>query len=571
MTAHLTRRDLFRRGTQTALLLAGGAALAACGLAPAGTAAPAATARLVPAPRQPNPSFVPDVEIRLRAAPAEAAILPGRPTQVWSYQAELLKGEPASLQTIPGSFLGPTMRVRRGQKLRVHFSHELPGADTRSIVHWHGLTLPSEQDAHPRHAVARGQTYVYEFTVADRAGTYWYHPHPDMATGRQVYWGLAGLFIVSDDEEQALGLPAGAQDLALVIQDRSFDAENQLVYAAGDPMAGAMDYLMGFLGERVLVNGQVDASIAVATRAYRLRLLNGSNARTYKLGWQDGTPLTVIATDGGLLERPVERPYVTLSPGERVELWADFSGCPVGSELTLASLAFTGAEGAGEAGGHDMGAMGGGETGGHDMGSMGGGHDMGAMASSMANAPAQGAPLTLLNVRVAEQVAADDVLPAVLSRISRYRSEEAVNRDRPRTFTMTQPENRWELNGRVYEPESIAADETVRLGELEVWELVNALNAGETQHPQGMLHPFHIHGLQFQVIGREVLPELRAGWESVSAGYVDEGWKDTVLLMPGERVRLLLRFAEHPGTYMVHCHILEHEDMGLMRNIEVVG
>ncbi len=570
MTYHLTRRALLRRGTTAALLLAGGAALTACGLAPAGTAAPAGTTRPAPAPRQPTPSFVPDVEIRLRAAPAEAAILPGRPTQVWSYQAEVLKGNSASLEIIPGSFLGPTIRVRRGQKLRVHFSHELPGDETRSIVHWHGLTLPSEQDAHPRHAVAAGQTYVYEFTVADRAGTYWYHPHPDMATGRQVYQGLAGLFIVSDDEEQAIGLPAGEQDLALVIQDRTFDGDNQLVYAAGDPMAGSMDYLMGFLGERVLVNGQADAPIEVATRAYRLRLLNGSNARTYKLGWEDGTPLIVIATDGGLLERPVERPYVTLSPGERVELWADFNGRPVGSELTLVSLRFTGAEGTGEAGGHDMESMGGGEAGGHDMGSMGG-HDMESMASNMGSAPPQGAPLTVLKVRVAEQVEANDVLPAILAPVSRYILAEAVNRDRPRTFTITQPENRWELNGRVYEPEGVAADETVRLGDLELWELVNALNAGETQHPQGMLHPFHIHGLQFQVIEREVLPELRAGWESVSAGYVDEGWKDTVLLMPGERVRLLLRFAEHTGTYMVHCHILEHEDMGLMRNIEVVA
>jgi FtsP/CotA-like multicopper oxidase with cupredoxin domain len=561
MHTPITRRALFRKGISATMLLAGGSALAACGLAPAGALQPA------PAPRGPTPGFTPDLEIRLRAAPADVAMLSGRATQVWRYQADLLTGDPASLQVIPDSFLGPTIRVKRGQKLRVHFTHDLPGRAMRSIVHWHGLTLPSDQDAHPRHAIARGQTYVYEFTVTDRAGTYWYHPHPDMATGRQVYQGLAGLFIVSDDEEQALGLPAGAQDLALVIQDRTFDADNQLVYAAGDPMAGSMAYLMGFLGERVLVNGQVNARIDVATRAYRLRLLNGSNARTYKLGWSDGTPLTVIATDGGLLERPVERPYVTLAPGERVELWADFSGRPVGTTVTLESLAFSGAEGA--AGGHDMGAMDGDHDmgsmdGDHDMGSMDGGHNMGAMA------PPQGAPLTVLTVQVTEPIAANDVLPAVLSRISRHSIAAAVNADRPRTFTITQPANRWELNGRIYEAERVAADETVRLGDLELWEFVNALNTGDTQHPQGMLHPFHIHGLQFQVIERSVLPELRAGWESVSAGYVDEGWKDTVLLMPGERVKLLLRFAEHTGTYMVHCHMLEHEDMGLMRNIEVV-
>lgn len=546
-----------------ALALTGTAALAACGAALLSSGGAASPTQEPPRPRA---DFAPDLELRLHAAPAEVAILPGRPTQVWRYQAELLKGDPSSLEPLPNSFLGPTIRARRGQKVRVHFSHGLPD-DTHSIVHWHGLTLPSDQDAHPRYAIGAGQTYVYEFTVTDRAGTYWYHPHPDMQTGRQVYQGLAGLFIVSDDEEQALGLPSGAQDIPLVIQDRSFDAENQLVYAAGDPMAGAMPFLMGFLGERVLVNGRPDATLEVATRAYRLRLLNGSNARTYKLGWGDGTPLTVLATDGGLLAQPVERPYVTLAPGERVELWADFHGRSVGAELALASLPFEGAEGA-AGGGHDMSNMGGG----HDMGGTGG-HDMGGMGEmeEMNAGPPQGTPLTVLRVRVAEQADVDDTLPATLSTIARYRAEDAVNRDRPRTFTISQPARRWELNGRVYEPDTVADDERVRLGDLEVWELVNALNAGDTQHPQGMLHPFHIHGLQFQVLSREVSPELRAGWESVAAGYVDDGWKDTVLLMPGERVRVLLRFADHTGIYMVHCHLLEHEDMGLMRNIEVVA
>ncbi|HWQ12946.1 MAG TPA: multicopper oxidase domain-containing protein [Roseiflexaceae bacterium] len=554
MAARLSRRSLLLG----VLALTGGAALTACGMTLRATSTPAPG----PTPRQPRPDFVPDLEIRLHAAPAEVAILPGRPTQVWRYQAELLQGDPASLQPMPDSFLGPTIRVRRGQKVRVHFSHTLPGPDTRSIIHWHGLALPSEQDAHPRYAIRAGQTYVYEFTVQDRAGTYWYHPHPDMQTGRQVYQGLAGLFIVSDDEEQALGLPSGAQDIPLVIQDRTFDAQNQLVYAAGDPMAGSMDDLMGVLGARVLVNGRPDATLDVATRAYRLRLLNGSNARTYTLGWGDGTPLTVIASDGGLLEQPVARPYVMLAPGERVELWVDFQGRAVGAALALVSLPFEGAEGAVD-GGHDTGSG----HGGHDMSGMRGGHIMAAVSA----APPQGAALHILHVRVSEQVAAHDMLPTTLSSITRHRAEDAVNRDRPRTFTITQPGRRWELNGRVYEPDAVADDERVRLGDLEVWELVNALNAGDTQHPQGMLHPFHVHGLQFQVLSRTVLPELRAGWERVSAGYVDEGWKDTVLLMPGERVQLLLRFAEHTGTYMLHCHLLEHEDMGLMRNIEVVA
>ena len=114
-------------------------------------------------------------------------------------------------------------------------------------------------------------------------------------------------------------------------------------------------------------------------------------------------------------------------------------------------------------------------------------------------------------------------------------------------------------------------DESVKLGDLEVWEIVNAINAGETMHPYGMAHPFHVHGVQFHVIERQVLPELEAGWRSVRDGYVDDGWKDTVLLMPGERVRLLLKFTDYTGTFMDHCHILEHEDMGMMGNFEVVA
>jgi FtsP/CotA-like multicopper oxidase with cupredoxin domain len=430
-------------------------------------------------------------------------------------------------------------------------------------------------DAHPRYAIAPGQTYVYEFTVIDRAGTYWFHPHPDMQTGRQVYNGLAGLLLISDDEESTVKLPTGAQDIPLVIQDRSFDHNNQLVYAAGSAMDGSMDYLMGFLGERLLVNGQPDYMLDVATRAYRLRLLNGSNARTYKLAWEDGTPLRVIATDGGLLEHPVERPYVMLSPGERIELWADFSSRPAGAELTLQSLAFEGAEGLDTSAqdnshsGHGGNAMSGHH--GHDMGGHDRGHQIGAMAGHTNAAPPLGAPMTILTVRVTEQAEASDTLPSTLSTIKRYRPVDAVNRANPRTFILTQPGMRWEINGRVYDMTHARVDETVKLGDLEVWQIINAVNEGETMHPYGMVHPFHIHGVQFQVLERQVLPELEAGWRSVRDGYVDDGWKDTVLLMPGERVTLLLTFIDYTGIFMYHCHILEHEDMGMMGNYEVMA
>jgi blue copper oxidase len=316
-SGRFNRRDFLRLSGIGAAALVAGPALSSCDFVR----------------RALSPS--PDVEIALQAVPGEVNILPGRATRVWQYQGKVTRGDPNSLQTMPGSYLGPVFRLRKGQRVRIVFTNNLP---QQSIVHWHGLKVPDDMDGHPRFAIAPGKTYEYEYQVINRAGTYWYHPHPDMLTGPQVYNGMAGLFLVSDDEESAAGLPAGEFDVPLVIQDRSFDDQNQLVYMPG----GTNDQTMGFLGDRIMVNGHPDYTLEVATRPYRLRILNGSNSRVYKLGWQDGTPLTVIGTDGGLLEKPVSKPYVTLAPAERVELWVDFSGRVVGTELQLQSLTFNG-------------------------------------------------------------------------------------------------------------------------------------------------------------------------------------------------------------------------------------
>jgi FtsP/CotA-like multicopper oxidase with cupredoxin domain len=533
-----------------------------------------------------------DVELALTALPAEVNILPGQATKVWRYQAEVLKGDPAAVQGVEGSYLGPILRLRKGQKVRVQFRNQLP---EQSIIHWHGVLVPDLMDGHPRTAVNPGQTYTYECEVQNRAGTYWFHPHPHGLTGGQVIQGLAGLFIVSDDEEAALGLPSGAQDLPVIIQDRTFDANNQFVYLAGNGMDGMqggtgpmqgmgmmggmngmMDRMMGFLGERILVNGKPDAVFSLATRAYRLRVLNGSNSRIYKLAWGDETPMTIIGTDGGLLEAPVPKPYVTLGPGERVDLWADFSSRKVGEEITLMSREFLGAEG-------DT-LVGAGMGSGMGMGGMQGMHDMhhGAAPATPApgatqapgmvgNALSNGALFPVLTVRIERAEEETLTLPAKLSTIKRYRMEDAHNGQQPRSFGMSLRNMQWLLNGRVFEMEGVADNEVVSLGTLEAWEFVNELNPNEMMDRMGMAHPMHIHGVQFQVAQRDLLvPELKAGVESVREGYVDEGWKDTVLVMPGERVRMLMRFA-HPGLFVYHCHNLEHEDAGMMRNYRVEG
>ena len=157
-------------------------------------------------------------------------------------------------------------------------------------------------------------------------------------TAEQVYRGLAGLIIVSDEEENRLDLPSGEFDLPLVIQDRTFINKTNCGICMPCPNGS-----WGFWAKPFMVNGKPNAEFSVKSRAYRFRAVNGSNSRIYKLGWDDGTPLIAIGSDGGLLPAPEKRPYIMLAPGERVDLWLDFSGRGVGTKLTMYSLPYSGA------------------------------------------------------------------------------------------------------------------------------------------------------------------------------------------------------------------------------------
>ena len=218
--------------------------------------------------------FVPDAEIDITAKEKWVQILPGEKTRVWSYEGKLLKGTGVTVDAVPGSYLGPILRVQTGTKLRILFNNNLA---EKSIVHPHGLRVPEDCDGQPMQAIDPGQTKIYEFAVIDRAGPYWFHPHPMGRTAEQVVMGLAGLFYVYDEDEQAAvpGASSGANDLPVVIQDRLFDGNNQFLYQP--------NMMWGYLGDHILVNGQPDAKLSLEPRAYRLRILNGSNARTYKL------------------------------------------------------------------------------------------------------------------------------------------------------------------------------------------------------------------------------------------------------------------------------------------------
>ena len=510
------------------------------------------------APNQASDNFRADVDLELVAKPGSAPILPGRETNVWRYSAKLLSGPGNTLTPIlPDSYLGPIMRFAKGQKIRIRLRNELP---EQHITHWHGLHVPHLMDGHPDYAIDPGETFVYEFEMLNRAGMQIYHPHPHEATATQVYRGLAGAIIVSDEEERALGLPSGDFELPVVIQDRTLNDANQLIYGGGMHMS-----MFGFYGERVLVNGRADARFDVASRAYRLRVMNASNARIYKLAWDDGTPITLLGVDGGLLEAPETRPYVMLAPGERLDVWADFSGRAVGSKLTLRSMSFYGA----------LPRM--------------AGHMMGGMMMDSDLPPGSDYPIVVFNV--ARAANDSPALPKSLAKIARWRVEDAANANNPAAIKISEAPMSMLLNGQPY-GDDIQPGERFPVNTLRIIDIFHdrggggmggmgmmgrgmggmGMGGGMMGGGMGMMfsmrHPIHLHGQQFQIVSRAFEGGDEA-YASVRDGFVDSGLKDTVLVSAGERVRLLKPFGDFKGRFMFHCHILEHEDMGMMRQFLV--
>ena len=214
--------------------------------------------------------FIPDAELSITAAEKSVQILPGMPTLVWSYEGQLLSGSGVTVQNLPGNYLGPILRVQSGIKLRIYFHNNLT---EDSVIHPHGLHVPENCDGTPMQAIGPGETKIYDFQVIDHAGPYWFHPHPHMRTAEQVLMGMAGLFYVTDADEQ-LAVPGASQglyDLPVILQDRTFDSNNQFLYNPNQ--------MWGYLGQRILVNGTLNASFSLDPHAYRLRVLNGSNER----------------------------------------------------------------------------------------------------------------------------------------------------------------------------------------------------------------------------------------------------------------------------------------------------
>ena len=543
-------------------------------------------------PNKASANFKPDVEFDLICRTGSVAILPGQQTQVQQYTALLKKGPKETIVEIAGSYLGPIINLQKGQKVRINLHNKLTEP---TVTHWHGLHVPANMDGHPQYTIDPGEILVYEFEVLNRAGMNIYHPHPHELTAKQVYHGLAGALFVHDDEEAKLELPSGDYEIPIVIQDRRFDEHNQLVYAHN-----MHDRMVGYYGDRILVNCRPDFKIDVSSRAYRLRVLNGSTARIYKLAWDDGTPLTIIGVDGGLLEQPEVKPYVMLAPGERLDVWADFSGRNEGSQLVMRSLAFSGV-----------------------LPKMA--ERMGGMMSHGHALPV-GSDYPIFTVRVTKKVSDSPKLPAQLSKINWHPVNATANPDKPIPIGISEGPMAMLLNGRSYAFNDIQDIERIKVNTLQLMDIFHAhggnghgkQSASAEEHKSGgmgmmgmghkgrgmgmmggmnhgneepkteshgmgmggggmsgmgmmmsMAHPIHLHGQQFQIVSRSVGADQEAAYATVRDGFIDSGLKDTVLVMPGETVRIIKPFQDFKGLFMYHCHNLEHEDMGMMRDFLV--
>jgi len=453
-------------------------------------------------------------------------------------------------------FVNPTLVLRPGQRVRIELDN---GLDEATIVHWHGLAVDTRNDGAGMTLAAPGARYAYDFEVRNRGALYWYHPHPHGMTAAQAYRGLFGAIEISDDDEAklraALDLAPGKSEIALLLQDR----------LGSDYAPSPADQTHGYLGDTVYVNGTACPYLDVATRLYRFRLLNASNARTYRLAWRTaaGTalPFTLIGNDGGLLPAPQACTEAFLATAERLDLLLDLRDLSVGETVWLDTKSFDPMH-------MEMGAM---APEGMDHDAM----DHSAMVHGSAAAAAsavdhaamhhggsfpEGTARTLLQLRVREKTGYSAKVPARLSTPAPIATAGATERP----FRLGFAKGRWRINDRVFVMGETPIE--VKRNTVETWLIRNYFNS--------MPHAMHLHGFAFEVLARETSPDQLAALKIDDHGRLatDLGRKDTVLVWPGESVRLGIDFScpfAGEQTYVFHCHNLEHEDGGMMLGVKL--
>lgn len=409
------------------------------------------------------------------------------------YEAELIPGKKTVVWAYNRSIPGPLIEAFEGDTVEIRFVNKLTQAST---VHWHGMPVPADQDGNPQDAVPAGGERLYRFSLpVGSAGTYWYHPHPHGDTSEQVYRGLAGLFIVRAKNDVLAHLP----EQHLVISDL------RLASDASIPDNNMNDWMNGREGQFALVNGQREPVITVG-EAQRWRIWNACSARYLRLAIP-GRKIILAGSDGGLLERAQEVSELLLAPGERAE-W--IVAGPAGA-VSLMALAY-------------------------DRSKMG------------KVAPEQ--DIRLASIQFSQDSAAKlpERLRTLPPRIKPVAKKRVVFSE-IMSMEGGQHSMQFLVNGKSYDMQRV--DLTSRLGDTELWEIVNDSH---------MDHPFHIHGTQFEVLDTTLKGKTTpASWRAN---------KDTFNLKPNQSARILIT-QKHRGLRMYHCHILEHEGQGMMGQVLV--
>lgn len=433
------------------------------------------------------------------------------PTTLWGYQ---------------GMSPGPTLEAVRGEPFLVEWINRLPsrhllpvdhtihGAeknrpDVRTVAHVHGARVPADSDGWPEDAYPAGHSLLYHYPNGQDAATLWYHDHAMGITRLNIYAGLFGAFLLRDPEEQALGLPAGAQELPLILCDRLIARDGQLYYPVSDDPGAP--WVSEAYGNATLCNGKLYPYVEVEPRRYRLRLINAANARHFELSLSSRRPFLQIGSDQGLLPAPTERMRVELYPAERADLIVDFAGMD-GQSVELRQPA----EPILQFRVRDRGRR-----------------DTGALPSTLRAAPRID-PATAVRERILTVGEMDDA--------------------HGNAMMMTLGGHHWS--------DPITEDPTQ--DSVEIWSLVNLT---------GDAHPIHLHLVRFQIIERRPFDlfawnerkELKYTGPGQPPPPHEAGWKDTVRADPDMVTRIIMRFEGEPGRYVWHCHLLEHEDNEMMR------
>ena len=428
--------------------------------------------------------------------------------KVTSGRHAFVEGKPTRSYGYSTPVLGPVIRLRRGDEVEMMVENAL---DVDTTVHWHGLLVPGRDDGGPHQVIKSGSSWRPKLKIDQPASTAWFHPHLHHDTARQVYMGLTGLIIVDDGSDAKLGLPStyGFDDFPIILQDRSFDSDGSLLYDL-DPLA--IQY--GVRGDTIIANGVVGPVAKVPSGVVRLRILNAANAQNFDLRFSDRREFHVIASDGGYLSTPVGVKQLRISPAERFEILVDFANRkPVMLETGPDTV----------------------------MGIFGAVSPVGTaeFVSIMRFEPtATAGTVKDFPLRLVEPVAADS--GQAVRRRQFVLDSGICGGQRPTEMGMLPGLC---INGKTHDLARI--DVETKLGTLEVWEIVSL----------GMAHPFHVHGASFRL--------LSLGGAPPPAHLT--GWKDVVLVE--DKAELLVAFhypatPEHP--FMYHCHILEHEDAGMM-------